>query len=282
MQAGELGRVSCEFDFFGLKSLSEAIAFICYASRVKTELLKFSMDIRKNIIESHDRVWDELAKPGAVLSGGERIAVAQEIRASRTCRFCIENKRSLGLSPGLGEHESTDPSFPKARLELIHRLMNDPGRISRAWVENLRFEGVGDVEYVEIAGLVSSVCVVDTFCQALGLTLRQLPKAISSENNYKRPATAEDEGAYVPMIAVDRLQVDYSDLYDLNHWVPNVHRAFSLIPDVVRLADDLMASHYFPYESVPRYADQNHDYAISKTQMELIASRVSINNDCFY
>tara|TARA_B100000405_G_scaffold272986_1_gene213221 strand:- start:224 stop:706 length:483 start_codon:yes stop_codon:yes gene_type:complete len=160
--------------------------------------------------------------------------------------------------------------------------MNDPGRISRAWVENLHSEGVGDVEYVEIAGLVSSICVVDTFCQALGLTLRPLPKAISSENNYKRPATAEDEGAYVPMIAVDRLQDDYSDLYDSNYWVPNVHRAFSLVPDVVRLADDLMASHYFPYESVPRYADQNHDYAISKTQMELIASRVSINNDCFY
>ena len=51
---------------------------------------------------------------------------------------------------------------------------------------------------------------VDTFFQALGLTLRPLPKAISSENNYKRPATAEDEGSYVPMIAVDRLQDDYS------------------------------------------------------------------------
>ena len=258
------------------------MAVICYALRLKIELMKFSMEIRQNIIESHDRVWDELAKPGAVLSGEERIAVAREIRAARTCRFCIENKRSLGLSPGLGEHESTDPSFPKARLELIHRLMNDPGRITRAWVDNLRAKGLGDVEYVEIAGLVSSVCVVDTFCEALGLQLRLLPAAISGKKNYKRPATAEDEGAYVPMIAVDRLQDDYSDLYDLNHWVPNVHRAFSLIPDVVRLADDLMASHYFPYESVPRYADQNHEYAVSKTQMELIASRVSINNDCFY
>ena len=50
----------------------------------------------------------------------------------------------------------------------------------------------------------------------------------------------------------------------------------------ILLANDLMESHYFPYESVPRYADENHDYAISKTQMELIASRVSFNNDCFY
>ena len=262
--------------------LSEGETIICYSLRVKTQFMKFIMEIRKNIIDSHDRVWDELAKPGAILSGEERIAVVREVRAARDCRFCIENKRSLGLSPALGEHDSVDPNFPRARLDLIHRLMNDPGRISRAWVENLRAEGVGDVEYVEIAGLVSSVCVVDTFCQALGLTPRPLPKAIPGQSNYKRPATAEDEGAYVPMIAVDRLQDDYSDLYDSNHWVPNVHRAFSLVPDVVRLADDLMESHYFPYESVPRYADQNHDYAISKIQMELIASRVSMNNDCFY
>ena len=240
------------------------------------------MEIRKNIINSHDRVWAELARPGAVLSGQERIAVMLETRAARNCRFCIENKKSLGISSAIGEHESVDPKFPKARLELVHKLMNDPGRITRAWVENLWIEGIEDIEYVEIAGIVSAVCVVDTFNEALGLPLRPPPVAISGTGNYRRPASAADEGAYIPMIAVDRLQDDYADLYDTNYWVPNVHRAFSLIPDVVRLADDLMESHYLPYESVPRYSDDDHDYAISKTQMELIASRVSTNNDCFY
>ena len=240
------------------------------------------MEIRKNIIKSHDRVWHELARPGPLLTGEERIAVIREVRAASSCRFCIENKKSLGVTVALGEHESVDPNFSNTRLELVHKLMNDPGRITRAWVENLWAEGMKDIEYVEIAGLVSAVCVVDTFNEALGLPVRPLPLAISGIGNYDRPITALDEGAFVPMIAVDCLQDDYADLYDTNYWVPNVHRAFSLVPDMVRLADNLMESHYFPYESVPRYSDQDHNYAISKTQMELIASRVSINNDCFY
>ena len=43
-----------------------------------------------------------------------------------------------------------------------------------------------------------------------------------------------------------------------------------------------MASHYFPYEQVPRYTDADHDYAIDKMQIELLAARVSMHNDCFY
>ena len=68
------------------------MAVICYALKVKIELMKFSMEIRKNIMDSHDRVWDELAKPGAVLSGEERIAVAREIRAARTCDFVSKTR----------------------------------------------------------------------------------------------------------------------------------------------------------------------------------------------
>ena len=83
---------------FGSVSLSEAMAVICYALRLKIELMKFSKEI-ENIIDSHDRVWDELAGP-AVLSGEERIAVAWSSGCPNR-RFCIENKRSLGLSPDL-------------------------------------------------------------------------------------------------------------------------------------------------------------------------------------
>ena len=84
------------------------------------------------------------------------------------------------------------------------------------------------------------------------------------------------------MIPVDGLADDYDDLFDTRYWVPNVHRAFSLVPDATRTANDLMVSHYFRYEMVPRYTDADHDYAINKTQIELVALRVSRYNDCFY
>jgi hypothetical protein len=135
---------------------------------------------------------------------------------------------------------------------------------------------------VEISGLVSAVLVVDTFHAALGLPLRPLPDPEVGEPTRRRPRTATSEDAYVPMIPADGLVDDYEDLYVPADFVPNVHRAFSLVPDATRVANDLMASHYFPYELVPRYTDADHDYAIQKTQIELVAARVSRHNDCFY
>ena len=238
--------------------------------------------VRSDITKSHDRVWEELARPGARLTGEERLSVARELRVARNCVLCLESKNSLSVAYDFGGHDCVDSNVPDVWIELVHKLANDPGRIHRSWVQKLLQDGLEEVQYVEIAGLVSAVCVVDTFHEALSLPLRPLPKCLSGAASYKRPATAADEGAYVSMIPVDGLQDDYEDLYDTRHWVPNVHRAFSLVPAAARLANGLMGSHYFPYESVPRYNDQNHEYAISKVQMELVASRVSKNNDCFY
>ncbi len=240
------------------------------------------MEVRSEITKSHDRVWKELARPGARLTGEERLSVAQEFRAARTCAVCFDGKSSLCVAYNVGKHDCLDSKVSGLWVELVHRLSNDPGRIHRGWVQALLDDGLDEIEYVEIASLVSSLCVVDTFHEALGLPLRPLPEAISDNITYKRPVTAVEEGAYVSMIPVDGLQDDYADLYDTRHWVPNVHRAFSLVPDAARLANDLMGSHYFPYESVPQYTDKAHQYAITKTQMELVASRVSKNNDCFY
>ena len=167
-------------------------------------------------------------------------------------------------------------------VELIHKLVSDPGRITRSWVEGLLSNGMTDVEYIEIAGLVSPVMVVDTFNKAVGLPLKTLPAANPGEPIRQRPRTAAMEDGFVPMIAVDALADDYVDLYDTQSWVPNVHRAFSLVPACTRIADNLMEAHYFAYEKVPRYSDADHSYAINKIQMELVASRVSVHNDCFY
>jgi len=240
------------------------------------------MRIRAELTASHDRVWEQLAAPGTWLTGAQRIAVARELRGARLCKLCLERKTALSPVAVTGDHEAVSPDIPATRVELIHKLVTDPGRITRSWVSALLAGGLEDVEYVEIAGLVSALMVVDTFHVALGLPLRLLPEPMPGSPTKKRPRTAVLGEGYVPMIPADGLADDYTDLYDTRYWVPNVHRAFSLVPDATRMAGELMQSHYFPYEMVPRYTDQDHNYAIAKTQIELVASRVSKHNDCFY
>ncbi|MEM7079696.1 MAG: alkylhydroperoxidase-related (seleno)protein [Pseudomonadota bacterium] len=239
------------------------------------------MLIREDLTSAHNAVWDSLPRAGTWLDAETRIALACETRACRACALCKERKAAL--SPSIeGDHDVACPQLPGTLIELVHKLVTDPGRITRRWVDALYAQGLPDTHYVEAAALVSSVLVVDTFHAALGMPLRALPEPRGGIPTANRPRTACDEGAYVPMIAADALVDDYIDLYATDHWVPNVHRAFSLVPDATRLADRLMASHYLPYEQVPNYTDADHHRAIDKTQMELIASRVSVHNDCFY
>ena len=240
------------------------------------------MQIRPELTASHDRVWRELAAPGTWLTGPERVEVARELRGARACGLCRERKAALSPGAVSGEHDALGGDMPASRVELIHKLVTDPGRITRAWVDGLLAGGMDDVHYVEVCGLVSAVTLVDTFHAALGLPLRALPEPVAGEPTRNRPRTAVRDEGYIPMIPRDGLADDYEDLFDTRYFVPNVHRAFSLVPDATRLADDLMATHYVRYEVVPGYTDSDHDYAINQVQMELIASRVSKHNDCFY
>ncbi|MDA7774158.1 hypothetical protein N8993_08220 [Pseudomonadales bacterium] len=240
------------------------------------------MMIRAELISSHDEVWKQLARPGARLSGAERVAIAAEVRQARSCAFCKARKAALSPNAVRGWHDQADRDMPGARVELVHKLTTDPGRVTRSWVDGLIADGMEEVEYIEVAGLLSAVIVVDTFRAALGLPLRELPLPVDGVPHGQTPETAVKEDSYVPMIPVNGLAADYIDLYDDRYFVPNVQRAFSLVPEATRLAATLMASHYVPYEMVARYTDADHSYGVNKMQMELIAARVSMYNDCFY
>ena len=74
--------------------------------------------------------------------------------------------------------------MPGARVELVRKLSNGSGRITHSWVDGLIADGMEEVEYVEVAGLVSAVIVVDTFHAAPGLSLRELPLPIDGTPLY--------------------------------------------------------------------------------------------------
>jgi hypothetical protein len=70
-------------------------------------------------------------------------------------------------------------------------------------------------------------------------------------------------------------------LYEPDAFVPNVGRGLSHVPDAVRSARNLMLAHYVQYEQVVTDYEPP-DRPISRSQMELVASRTSAKNDCFY
>ena len=238
-----------------------------------------SITVRQDVQQAHERAWQRIASAGTWLDAEKRLEIARETRQARGCRFCASRKKALSPYAQTGPHEQISNLTP-TEADIVHRVVTDSGRITSSWVSNLQTEGIEDACYVEILSMVTQVLVVDDFCLALGISPQPLPEPTGGTPTRARPSSAIREGAFVPWIPASEVGDD-SKLFGVG-LVPNMHRAMSLVPDAVRAAQDLMTAHYIPYERVPLYADSDHDRALSKSQMELLAARVSFLNDCFY
>ncbi len=235
-----------------------------------------SLPIPDAMSDAHRRAWDRLAAPGVWWTGAEKVAIAAEVRAARTCGLCQQRKAALSPHAVAGEHAASG-ALPAAAVEAAHRIATDPGRLTRAWYEKTLAAGLSDAHYVELLGVVITLVNLDALHRGLGVAPEPLPAPRAGEPSRVRPPAAL-EGAWVPLLALD--SAEGRALFEGRPRVPNVARALSLVPDAVRQMRELSDVHYLPIDDVidPRARMR----ALSRPQMELIAGRVSALNECFY
>ena len=239
-----------------------------------------TVPVRADLVEAHEQLWQQLAEPGTWWTGAERVAIAAEVRKAWTCSLCIDRKAALSASAVDGEHD-THRVLPAPVVEMIHRITTDPGRLSKDWYERLVADGVEDTHYVEALGVVVRTVSVDSFCRGVGIPAHPLPAPIPGEPSRRRPSQAQMDTSWMPMIPSGQETGPDADIY----WgqpAPNVLRAMSLIPDEVRASMHiLMGAHYMGLDQ-GLDPTSNGGRAISRAQIELLASRVSALNQCFY
>jgi alkylhydroperoxidase family enzyme len=237
------------------------------------------MAVRDDIVATQTRAWHSLAAPGTWWTGAERVAIAREVRAARRCAGCAERKAALSPFAVISAHE-TASDLPPAVVDAVHRVVTDPGRLSRHWAESVIAAGVSDAQLVELVSVVCIAMLVDGFARTIGAPPPPLPEPSAGEPSRVRPVEAIDEGYFVPTIPYAVGSRPELDLYDANAFVPNVGRGLSLVPAAVRTARDLMAAHYMTYAQV--VTDYVPNRPIDRSQIELVAARTSAKNDCFY
>ena len=120
---------------------------------------------------------------------------------------------------------------------------------------------------------------IDAFHTGLGLPLEPLPAPTSGEPSGYRPASAVGGMGWVPMIPTGKAKGAEADLYAGQ--AANVICAMSLVPDAVRTLQSLSAAQYVPMDQVINvtYSDGR---ALDRSQIELVAGRISALNECFY
>ena len=237
--------------------------------------------VRDDLAAAHAQAWTALAAPGTWWTGAERVAIAAETRAARDCKLCLARKQALSPAAVAGAHDRCT-TLPEAVVEVAHRIASDPARLSRRWLEDVTANGISDAHYVEALAVIVRTVSIDSFCRGIGLAPHALPEAQPGEPARHRPAGAKGGEAWVPLVAVSDATGPEADLYGGARRAPNVVRALSLVPDEVRLLRALAPSHYVPFERVPDPTYTPPGRSLSRAQMELIAARVSVLNECFY
>ncbi len=242
-------------------------------------LARCEVPVRPDLLDAHRNAWSRIGSPGTWLTSEHRLAVAAEIRHARDhCATCREIKTALSPNAARGTHASLGVlSAPE--IELIHRTVADPGRLSEKWSQSILDGGLTDGEYVEIVGIIAMVMMLDTCTLGLGLPDQPLPRPVAGEPTRYRPPGARKKAAWLPIVEPEDVADSDGPMYP-SPKAGYIYRGLSMVPQSMRDYWAMANCHYLPGQHVYKF-DQSIR-AISRPQTEILAARVSALHQCAY
>jgi len=234
--------------------------------------------IPKKYAESHSRFWDRLSNAGAWWTAQERIDIAKEVRNAHACNTCDKIQAALSPRQVKDAHIKVSALSPLA-VEVVHNITRDQSRLSESWYKSVLQRGMSEGQYIEIVGTVVAMVSIDSFCEAIGQPVNELPDPQDGKPSFYRPETARDSEAWVPLIPADGNSGKEADLWAIGK-TGYVVQAMSLVPDEVRTLCDLSDAHYLAMKDV-RDPMARGEF-LDRQQIELVAGRVSALNQCYY
>ncbi len=180
------------------------------------------------------------------------------------------------------EKLTTQARLPEAAVRLARAVAVDSQNIDRKFCQDTQAQGVSEGAYVEIVALVSRLSNIDVFARGLGIPPRKLVEPDDETRpSFERPTEAVDEGfftASVPSAPAGGALAE--SLYGKSP-AGNIFRAVSLVPNEARRVMSLVRQQYFGAEQLLNFHTTS-DHALSRAQIELVATKVSEHNQCFY
>lgn len=200
--------------------------------------------VREDLIYAYRAAWLHFARPGPTLTGAQRVRVLTAARSDHTSEHAAE----IGISDQLGMLAD----------ELYHRPKNVDGPMVRAAADV-----DGDPRTVEVIALVSMLSAIDGTHRGLGMPLEDLPEPIAGDPTRHIAEGLKRRRTHIP--------------------VPGGPIPFML---------DLLPAEGAAFQSLfgPQYMtgwEMGFDHfrrtpGLDRAQMELVSSRTSVVNECFY
>ena len=201
--------------------------------------------IREDIVRAFRDAWRHLAEPGTWWPAEDRHAIATVARAARS------------------HTGSPVTHLSEVAHDAVTLLAATPAATTRSWVA-AAVEDLGEERYVELLGVTTRLVAIDTFTRLMGCQLEPLPEPIPGEPTRSpadpRPAHTK---SWIPLG---------------NVLVPPF--TLSLVPEENTITNQLAWALYMTDAEMDDPDFRRGE--LHRTQMELVASIVSYDNECFY
>jgi hypothetical protein len=221
--------------------------------------------VRDDLVDAHRLAWEHIAAPGSWYTGAQRVELAQ------TAMLALADLDPLPpwVCASSSGRLASELMAPAAANDFAYRLARHAGTITRDVYESVSRD-IGELPFVEVCAIVSTVAAVWHFCRNIGAPVPPLPPVVDGEPTGRRPERlAAAELNWVPVEApADQTAA--------------VVQAYTAVPgeqfNTWRMAD----AQYMPNLDMVDPAWTRREGGLSRAQMELVAARVTMLRDCFY
>lgn len=186
-----------------------------------------------------------LATAGSFFSGAERLALAQQARFSR------------GLDP-------TAPDLTPIVADTVRRVAVEAMKSRSEHVAAWEAAGHDVLAFVELVAVVAQISSIDSYRVGIGAALDPLPAPIPGDPTPNVDERAVSSNAWVPTVGIALAPT-----------------ALNALPAEKRIKDEVSKEWYLTDEFVHKY-EIDPGRELTRAQMELVASRTSYLNECFF
>jgi len=233
--------------------------------------------VREDVAAALPWVWARIGEPGSWLTAAERTAIAAEARNVAGCALCAARKAAVSPYAVAGEHDHLG-GMPDAWVDVVHRVVSDPGRLTERWFREVTDGGITPEQYVELIGVTVCVVGIDTFCRGIGQAAPAIPAPGEGAPSPDAPDQLDTELAWVPTLDPEPDGPLQREFYPGS--TAHIRRALTYVPATARSFWEMANTLYMTGAQMRDFGTEYR--AISHAQIEMIAGRVSALNQCVY
>ncbi len=221
-------------------------------------------DVRQDLVQAHEQAVVALSRPGTWWTGEQRRELAL------TAQLAINEIEPvvpwIGVST-VANKLSANLTAPKVAHDAIYRISRHAATLTREWYEKVIAE-INPLAFVELCGIACMVAPVMAFRRVLGLPVLEITQAKSGEPSQTKPANiVAAQLNWVPVVGPADKEAA-------------VVQAFTAVPETNRVIWAMADAQYIPDKEM---IDPNWTRGtLSRVQIELVATRVSQQRECFY